>query len=490
MVRPRGTGTPMVLLIGNYAPDRQQSMQRFSAMMLQGLRSCGLEAELIHPPAVLGRIGLFGSSATKWLGYIDKFVLFRWRLWRRLARQPALVHICDHSNSTYARAARRFPLVITCHDMLAVRGGLGEETDCPASFTGRMLQRWILRGLGRADVLACVSQATAEDARRLVRHRADGSPRIELAELGLSYPYRPLDRRGIDQRLSGIEGLNRGGRYILHVGSNLRRKNREAVLRIFSKCATELDAQMVFVGDLLSESLRRQATKLGVAHRIVEIGIAADELLEALYSGAFALLYPSRFEGFGWPIIEAQACGCPVVCSSAGPMAGIAGAGALLRAPEDEDGFATDLLRLAQPGENERWKTKALENSRRYSSTTMIAKYIVRLSPHVEESGHAFFDGAALADAAAISGEPIRFLDSSDQPDRVRLDLSAPAGDGGEFAHWPSDSLQKHRSAASRGAHIDRTAKLDHRISEREQPAFHASTRPAAGPHPGATRWH
>jgi hypothetical protein len=227
----------MVLLIGNYAPDRQQSMQRFSAMMLQGLRSCGLEAELIHPPAVLGRIRAFGSNATKWLGYIDKFVLFRWRLWRKLARQPALVHICDHSNSTYARAARRFPLVITCHDMLAVRGGLGEETDCPASFTGRMLQRWILRGLGRADVLACVSGATAEDARRLVRPRADGRPGIERVELGLNYPYRPLDRRVIDQRLLGIEGLNRGGRYILHVGSNLRRKNREAVLRIFSKCA-------------------------------------------------------------------------------------------------------------------------------------------------------------------------------------------------------------------------------------------------------------
>src|SRR5689334_6124910 len=113
----------MVLLIGNYLLDQQQSMQRFNAMMLQGLRDSGVEAELIRPPAVLGRIRALGPLAAKWFGYVDKFILFRWRLSRKLAARPALVHICDHSNATYARQARKFPLVITCHDLLAVRGG-------------------------------------------------------------------------------------------------------------------------------------------------------------------------------------------------------------------------------------------------------------------------------------------------------------------------------------------------------------------------------
>src|ERR1700730_694393 len=158
----------MVLLIGNYAPDQQQSMLRFNQMMLQGLRDCGINAELIRPPAFFGRIRLFGGGIGKWLAYIDKFILFRWRLSRKLAQRPALVHICDHSNAPYARAVSRFPLVITCHDMLAVRGGLGEDTDCPASPAGRILQRWILRGLGRADVVACDSRATADDAKRLI----------------------------------------------------------------------------------------------------------------------------------------------------------------------------------------------------------------------------------------------------------------------------------------------------------------------------------
>jgi glycosyltransferase involved in cell wall biosynthesis len=364
----------MVLLIGNYLPDQQQSMLRFNKMMLQGLRECGVEAELIRPPALLGRIRALGPTAAKWLGYVDKFILFRWRLWRKLATGPALVHICDHSNAPYARSVRRFPLVITCHDMLAVRGGLGEETDCPASFTGRILQRWILRGLRRADIIACDSPATGEDARRLVAP-ATNKPRITVVEVGLSYPYQRLPNDVIDARLQAVADLKPAGRFIVHVGSNLRRKNREGVLRIFAKCADALNAQMVFVGEGLSDSLRAQARNLQIEDRIVDVASASNEILEALYNRAHALLYPSRFEGFGWPIIEAQACGCPVVSSSAGPMADVAGAGALLREPDDEEGFAAELLRLADPKEREGWRTKALENAKRFSAARMISEY-------------------------------------------------------------------------------------------------------------------
>jgi len=364
----------MVLLIGNYLPDQQQSMLRFNEMMLQGLRESGVEAEIIRPPAMLGRIRALGATAAKWLGYIDKFILFRWRLWRKLAQRPALVHICDHSNAPYALAVDGVPLIITCHDMLAVRGGLGEETDCPASYTGRILQRWILRGLARADIIACDSRATGEDAQRLVALNAN-KPQITVVEVGLNHPYKRLPDEVVDARLKGISYLQATGRFIVHVGSNLRRKNREGVLRIFSRCADALDAQMVFVGEGLTDALREQADQLKIGNRVVDLASTTNELLEALYNRAYALLYPSRFEGFGWPIIEAQACGCPVVCSSAGPMADVAGAGALLRDPSDEEGFAADLLRLADPEERKHWSARALGNAKRFSAARMISEY-------------------------------------------------------------------------------------------------------------------
>jgi glycosyltransferase involved in cell wall biosynthesis len=103
--------------------------------------------------------------------------------------------------------------------------------------------------------------------------------------------------------------------------------------------------------------------------------VVASELLEALYNCATALLFPSTFEGFGWPIAEAHACGCPTICTDREPMTEVAGTAGLTRDVSDEAGFAADLLRLTNPAERELWRTKALENAKRFSSVRMIEKY-------------------------------------------------------------------------------------------------------------------
>jgi glycosyltransferase involved in cell wall biosynthesis len=365
----------MVLLIGNYPLDRQQSMQRFGTMMLQGLTAGGVAAELIAPRPFFGNFSSAGSFVAKWLGYIDKFVLFPRRLRSKLAQRPSIVHICDHSNAMYDGQIGGVPVVVTCHDLLAVRGALGEETNCPASFTGKILQRWILRGLRRATLIACDSQATYDDALRLVRHDSD-SPKIEVVTLGLNYPYLKLQETETSARLAKVPRFNRELPFILHVGSNLRRKNRDGVLRIFARCKDKWNGRLVFAGDLLDPELMSLAERLGVSDRVIQLKDPANDLLEALYNCAVALMYPSRFEGFGWPVIEAQACGCPVICSNSGPLPEAAGDAGLFHDVDDEEGFAADLLRLTDPTERARWSEKSLRNAERFSTDTMISRYI------------------------------------------------------------------------------------------------------------------
>jgi glycosyltransferase involved in cell wall biosynthesis len=366
----------MVLLIGNYPLDRQQSMQRFGTMMLHGLNASGIPATLIAPQPFFGKFRGAGGFVAKWLGYIDKFVLFPRRLLAALAKErPFIVHICDHSNAMYGGWIKHSPVVVTCHDLLAVRGALGEETNCPASLTGKLLQRWILRGLRNADEVVCDSQATETDARRLVSHGA-GSPKVETVCLGLNYPFRKLAEAEVLARLKNIPGFSQEIPFVLHVGSNLLRKNRDGVLRIFALCKEEWNAHLVFVGDPLTPELFSLAESLGISDRVTQVPDASDELLEALYNRAVALLYPSRFEGFGWPVIEAQACGCPVVCSNAGPLPEAAGDAGLFHDPNDEAGFATDLLRLHDPAQRAIWSEKSLRNTERFSTTGMISHYI------------------------------------------------------------------------------------------------------------------
>ena len=368
-----------VLLVGNYPRDEQESMQRFANAMLHGLEKMGVRVELVVPPVCLGRARSSNVAGIgKWLGYFDKFILFPFALRRRVRRMRAqcaagirlVVHICDHSNSMYASAVRGAPVVITCHDLLAVRGALGENTDCPASRAGKFLQRWILRSLARAFTVACDSSETKADADRML----PAGVRTSLNLIGLNHPYRPIPPGEADSRLSQITALKQ--RFILHVGSNLRRKNREGVLRIFAKVAAQWGGQLVFAGDPLSPGLRELAVSFGIAERIVEISKVGNDVLEALYNKAAALLFPSRFEGFGWPIIEAQACGCPVICSRTGPMPEVAGEGAFLRDVEDEDGFAADILRLTEPAERERCAQHGLANAKRFTAERMLTDYL------------------------------------------------------------------------------------------------------------------
>lgn len=364
----------MILLIGNYPLDRQQSMQRFAMMMLTGLTAAGLSAELIQPRPFFGRFRYAGNFAAKWLAYLDKFVLFPRTLAKKLRERPTVVHICDHSNAMYARAISDVPVVVTCHDLLAVRGALGEQTETPATATGKRLQRWIVRGLEKADALACVSRATLADAHRLIS-RKDGKPVFEQITLGLSYPYQMLPPEEARARLTKIPGFAADTQFVLHVGSNLVRKNREGVLRIFARCQENWTGSLVFAGDPLSPSLRSLSSELGISERIVEVPNADSELLEALYNCATALLFPSTFEGFGWPIAEAHACGCPVLCADREPMSEVAGEAGLFHPVEDEEGFAADLLRLVDPAERARYSIKALENAKRFFTARMIEDY-------------------------------------------------------------------------------------------------------------------
>jgi glycosyltransferase involved in cell wall biosynthesis len=223
-------------------------------------------------------------------------------------------------------------------------------------------------------LIACISSVTAEDVKRLVVGDA-AQPQVALVPLGLNYPYRKLDQAEAGERLANVPSLERSLPFVLHVGTNTPRKNRDGVLRIFARVKDKWNGQLVFAGELLNGDLEKLAQTLGLSGRIVQIENSECELLEALYSAAVALLYPSRFEGFGWPVIEAHACGCPVICSKSGPLPEVAGEAGLFREIDDEAGFAEDLLRLTDPDERARWSATALENAKRFSAAQMISRY-------------------------------------------------------------------------------------------------------------------
>jgi len=359
-----------VVLIANYAADRQESMLRYASLLRDGLAMAGHEVTLTAPRQTFRQAGPQGLP--KWIGYIDKYLLSPREL-ERAARGADVVHVCDHANSVYVPAKSTIPYVATCHDLLAVRGALGEDTDSPASFMGVHLQRAIVAGLHRAHAVACVSQATLKDVQRLLNGY---SGKLAVVPNAVNYPYRRLDVETVQSRLEAVEALRTSEPYVLHVGSNLRRKNRGCVLRAFA-AAKNWDGLLVIAGSPLDDELRDLATRLGVLNRIVEVERPDNETLEALYNGALAMLFPSHFEGFGWPLIEAQACGCPVICSDREPMPEVTGNAAILCDADDAPAFARAIVELAgNDSRRTQLVAEGLQNAARYDTATMTRRFV------------------------------------------------------------------------------------------------------------------
>ena len=391
-------GPVRVLLIGNYARDEQQSMQRFVRVLLDQLSIRGVPVELLSPQPVWGRRGDPQAGLGKWLGYLDKFVLFPAVLRRHLrkaqaaATAPLVAHVCDHSNAAYTRSLGRVPHLVTCHDLLAVRSSLGEVPENPTRWTGRQLQRMILRGLNRAGRATCISEATLRD---LLRLSNIDPARADVTEMGLNYPYSPMPPGEAQPLLAGLLAKHEASfapavlpppagpspaPYILHVGGNQWYKNRLGVLRIYAHLlAAEPGApRLLLVGKPFTEEMNQFVADQRMQARVVAIPSCGDEELRALYSLAELLLFPSLEEGFGWPIAEAQACGCRVITTRKPPMTTVGGAAAGYFSPADIEDAATSLLgMLREPAaERQRRVDRGLENAKRFSTSGMIDKYL------------------------------------------------------------------------------------------------------------------
>ena len=360
-----------VLLVGNYEFDGSTSMRIWANTLLRELSQRGIDAKLITPKPILGKMKRSSSGVGKWLGYCDRFLFFPGAL-QAAACHADVVHICDNGGAIYVSRVKDKPVLVTCHDMLAVRGALGEIPDLKASFFGRFLQRWICRGLQNASVVACVSQFTFDDLRRILNGR--GNPHLVLN--GLNYPYRQISPEEADARLAALSEIDRP--FILHIGSSHGRKNRDGVLRVFAQASRHANLKLVLAGRPLSREHLRLADELQIRDRIIQLSNPHVSIVEALYNRAVALLFPSRFEGFGWPPVEAQACGCPVVASDIPPLKEVIGQSGLLHSLDDEEGMAISIQRLAtDPSLRNELQRRGLENvNSRFGTNRMMEQYV------------------------------------------------------------------------------------------------------------------
>jgi glycosyltransferase involved in cell wall biosynthesis len=363
-----------VILIGNYEPAGQQSMLRFASLMERLLIQSGHEVQILQPYPLFGNLPpmAFGALGKKWLGYIDQFIIFPLTLLTRI-KNADIMHICDHSSAMYLPWVKRRPHLITCHDLLAIRSACGHVPQNPTTFTGRILQDWIAQNLQRAQAVVCVSEQTQREFLSMVEGHAKV---LRVVYNCLPYPYQPK-KTVPSQDYLALLGLDNTS-FFLHVGGNQWYKNRLGALQLFHaliQFPEYSQYHFVMVGKPLLNDLHDYIAINQLDERVHELVDITDEELSALYSRAEALLFPSLAEGFGWPPIEAQACGCPVVISDIAPLNEItARDAAIFIDPQDIPGSA-EIIRAGLQ-KRELLVQAGLVNAARYSEETMLNKYL------------------------------------------------------------------------------------------------------------------
>lgn len=362
-----------IILLKNYLLDNQQSMQKYALALQSNLISKGLRVTVVQPRPVLGKLHYSSAGLGKWLGYIDKYLLFSSKLQQI---KKGIIHVCDQGNAMYIQHLQDKNHLITCHDMLAIRSALGEIPQNPTSWTGKQYQALILKGLNQAKHIVCVSHKTREELLSISTLRPEQTSVIYNC---LNYPFRQLSLEESSLRLATKPELLKIP-YVMHIGGDSWYKNRSGLLRVFAhyrRLYPESDIHLLLAGRPLSKELAQLKEELNLNTRVIEWVNPTTEQLEALYSTAQALLFPSLHEGFGWPVIEAQACGCPVVCSSNGPLPEVVGDGALMAQAQEEEEIA-HLLSKAIHSFSTRSELikKGLENVNRFTPEKIVDAYI------------------------------------------------------------------------------------------------------------------
>jgi len=223
----------------------------------------------------------------------------------------------------------KIPSVVTVHDLIHItEPGYGTLTRNYARFM-------VKSAVKRARRVISVSGKTRDDLTDIL-----GAPAEKIKVIynggGADFSRTPDDM--LDSILARL-GLKRG--YVLFAGSDRPHKNLRAVLKTMEILP---ETRFAIAGRVLEEN-RRAFSKFGERVSFIEI-VPRDEM-EALYSGAMALLFPSYAEGFGLPPLEAMACKTPVVASSRAPMPEVVGDAALLVDPDDHAGMAKALRMIA-----------------------------------------------------------------------------------------------------------------------------------------------
>ena len=383
-----------VALCADFPEERWPSMDRVAATLLDGLRvnhAETIEVRAVVPPFARRAMRLSGRD-TGPAYTVDRFLNRLWDYPRHVARLVADYDVFHIVDSSYAHLAHRLPAsrtVVTCYDLDTFRSLLqpGEE---PRSPLFKAMTRHVLSGLRRAARVTCATSAIRDE---ILSRQLLVPGRVSVVPLGVSPAFSSRPDPDADRAAAALLGLAPGATMLLHVGSTVGRKRIDVLLEIVGRLRAETPGlRLVRVGSPFTNDQRRLAQTLGLTETVVALDGVDDRTLAAVYRRAALVLLPSDREGFGFALVEAMACGTPVVASDLDVLREVGGAAAEYCPPGDAPQWVRRIVELlhVRRHDPDRWQARidgGIAQARRFSWTRFAASLVQLYGEVAAEAG-------------------------------------------------------------------------------------------------------
>ncbi|MEM7346248.1 MAG: glycosyltransferase family 1 protein, partial [Chloroflexota bacterium] len=245
---------------------------------------------------------------------------------------------------------KRVKTIVTIHDLSFVRL---PETTMPGM--SQHLNSWVPRSVHKADHIIAVSEATRQD---LVELYQTPPEKISVIYHGVTPNFKPITSPEALAAVRKKYGLG-DTPFLLSVGTIQPRKNYQRLIEVLAQIDQPIDLAIIGGNGWSNEAVFNEVARQNLENRVHFLGFVDDADLPTLYSAATLFIYPSLYEGFGMPLLEAMACGLPIISSNRSAMPEVVGAAGLLVDPYDTAGMVTAITKLLEDSSQRHYLAEA-----------------------------------------------------------------------------------------------------------------------------------